>query len=89
MIAEDSNVEVLQDYLRHQKRQDEEQSAPPPPNPTTPYDDVGQVQMSMRILTDEGEEKDLFQLMPKESEEEKWRPKSLECQRAGEGSERR
>lgn len=53
---------------------------PPPPNPTTPYDDVGQVQMSMRILTDEGEEKDLYSIAPQDSEEEKWTmPPHLKC----------
>ena len=35
-----------------------------PPPPPTPYDEVpgAKVGMSMRILTDEGEEKDIYQV---------------------------
>ena len=44
------------------------------------HDDTWQVHMSMRILTDEGEEKDLYQIMPEETDEEKWRmPKQMQC----------
>jgi hypothetical protein len=80
--SDEPDYETLQSFLRYQKRQSGEgdgHSAEPPP-PPTPYDDVGSVQMSMRILTDEGEEKDLYQLMPKESEEEKWTfPPYMQC----------
>ena len=81
----ESDLEALQGFLRYEKSQREGQGdqggapAQPPP-PPTPYDNVGDVQMSMRILTDEGEEKDLFQLMPKQSEEEKWTfPSYMQC----------
>ena len=51
-----------------------------PPPPKTPYDDIGQVQMSFRVLTDEGEEKDLYSLSAAQSEEEKWTlPPYLKC----------
>ena len=65
--------EALQGFLRYQKRRQDnpeevaaeekkrQEEANPPP-PPTPYDDVGQVGMSFRILTDEGEEKDLYSL---------------------------
>jgi len=74
--------EALQYMLRDQKLRSEgkspEKEAPPPP--PTPYDDVGQVEMSFRILTDEGEEKDLYSLRAKQTEEEKWElPRHMWC----------
>jgi hypothetical protein len=76
------DVEALQDFLRASKasadmEQERERMPPPPP---TPYDDIGKVGMSMRILTDEGEEKDLYQLMADETDEEKWTfPPYMQC----------
>jgi len=76
------NPEALNRLLSSAK-QGQAPPEPPaqPPPPPTPYDDVGQVQMSFRILTDEGEEKDLYQLSPTQSEEEKWdlMPRHLKC----------
>lgn len=76
-------AEALQFMLREQKLRSEgktpEREEPPPP-PPTPYDDVGQVEMSFRILTDEGEEKDLYSLRAKQTEEEKWElPRHMWC----------
>ena len=67
----EGDTEALQTYLRWLKQRAEQEEAPPPPNPPTPYDKNKNVKigMSMRILTDEGEEKDLYQVMP----EETWR----------------
>jgi hypothetical protein len=82
MMAGDGDVDALQTYLRYVKHTSEAQAAPPPPNPETPYD--GQenvaVQMSMRVLTDEGEEKDIYQITPEETDEEKWHmPSAMRC----------
>jgi len=74
------DTEALQGYLRYVHKRRTEPPPPPPVNPATPYDDMAQVDMSMRILTDEGEEKDLFSIRPKEVEEEKWMmPLHLRC----------
>ena len=82
----DGDADALQEVLRATKRRrDEEESGastPPPSNPPTPYDTQEnlKVGMSMRILTDEGEEKDLYQVMPEETEEEKWHmPREMRC----------
>ena len=78
----EGDTEALRTYLRWLKQRAEQEEAPPPPNPPTPYDKNKNVKigMSMRILTDEGEEKDLYQVMPEETEEEKWHmPKEMEC----------
>jgi len=81
----EGDTDALQEYLRRSKlmREQKDQPAPPPPpNPETPYDNNEnmEVQMSMRILTDEGEEKDLFQVTPKETDEEKWHmPRQMRC----------
>uniref|UniRef100_A0A7S2J4X2 PDZ domain-containing protein n=1 Tax=Haptolina brevifila TaxID=156173 RepID=A0A7S2J4X2_9EUKA len=74
--------EALQYMLKDAKMRAEgkapEDTAPPPP--PTPYDDMGQVEMSFRILTDEGEEKDLYSLRAKQTEEEKWElPRHMWC----------
>ena len=79
------DTEKLSEMLRHAKRKQNGETMPepppPPPNPVTPYDDVGDVGMSFRILTDEGEEKDLYSLAPKQSDEEKHiLPPHLKCQ---------
>lgn len=53
-----------------------------PPPPPTPYDEVpgAKVGMSMRILTDEGEEKDLYMLKAAETDDEKkFLPPHLRC----------
>jgi len=74
------DTDALQGYLRYLHKRKTEPEPLPPPNPTTPYDDMAQVDMSMRILTDEGVEKDLFSIRPKEVEEEKWMmPLHLRC----------
>mmetsp|Transcript_10146 Transcript_10146/g.26267 ORF Transcript_10146/g.26267 Transcript_10146/m.26267 type:complete len:524 (-) Transcript_10146:275-1846(-) len=75
------NPEALQQLLKSSKQQADGVVPPPPPpmppNPATPYDDIGQVGMSMRILTDEGEEKDLYSLQPKENHDETGRDKMV------------
>jgi len=78
------NPEALNRLLMNAKRQQNGQKpeAPPPmpPPPPTPYDEKVHVQMSFRVLTDEGEEKDLYTLSPHHSEEEKWTlPSYLKC----------
>ena len=62
-------LDVLQKVLRAAKERKDaeergEEPPAPPPNPPTPYDNQENVKvgMSMRILTEEGEEKDLFQV---------------------------
>ena len=76
--------EGLQQMLRGQRARDEAQKAADeaPPPPPTPYDEMGQVDMSFRILTDEGEEKDLYSLRPKMVEEERWQLPVTRCIRA-------
>ena len=73
-IVDRKDPEALQSYLRQMTLHREQQKMmdEAPPNPPTPYDDIGRVGMSMRILTDEGEEKDLYQLAAEETEEEQW-----------------
>lgn len=68
------DVDALQGFLKQMRMQRDQEKLMEqmPPNPPTPYDDIGKVGMSMRILTDEGEEKDLYQLAADETEEEKW-----------------
>ena len=82
MLAGDT--EALQTYLLRNARRGGRPPPPPPPLPAppTPYDGLENlhVGMSMKILTDEGEEKDVYQLAAEETEEQKWRmPAEMRC----------
>jgi len=71
-IYKTRDTEGLQESLREQFMSEmRAKMPPPPPPPSTPYDDVGQVGMSFRILTDEGEEKDLYTLQADPTDDEK------------------
>ncbi|KAL1530786.1 hypothetical protein AB1Y20_001682 [Prymnesium parvum] len=71
-IFRSGDVERLQEMLRDNQRQKElRDGPPPPPPPPTPYDAVGQVAMSMRILTESGEERDLYMLTAEQTDDEK------------------
>ena len=70
-IFKKGDHEELQEMLRSWKRARDPPPPPPPPPPATPYDNVGQVDMSFRILTDEGEEKDLYMLKAERTDDER------------------
>ena len=54
----DGDLERMQSLLRTSKRARDAAENPPPPPPTTPFDAVGEVEMTFRVLTDSGEEKE-------------------------------
>jgi len=72
VIKGKGDIEGVQKLLRerHERAMMEKARASMPPPPATPYDDMGQVDMSFRLRKDDGTEVDMFSLRPKDKAEE-------------------